>query len=150
MDAARQLYPFDKGQKRNIIYFMAKALGQVQLCLIATWCCSIQRLPSSLQMSSVQFLMANCPYLSWKLRAITKRITNGPCCEAWRTFSAFVVLPPKQGKGKLTYLYLCQVCFTSLLDCLKTSAYPQLSAQSVIHLKIRQPKTKALHLDWFL
>lgn len=143
--AARQLYPFDKGQKRKIICFMAKALGQAQHCLIATWCYSIQWLPSSLQVSSVQFLMANCPYLHWKLRAITRRIRNGPCCEAWRIFSAFIVPPPKQNKGKLTCLYICQVRFTSLLDWLKTSVYPQQPAQSLIHLKIRQTKTKALH-----
>lgn len=34
--AARQLYPFDKGQKKNIVSFRPKALGQVQHHLIAT------------------------------------------------------------------------------------------------------------------
>lgn len=33
--AARQFHPFDKGQKRNIICLMAKALGQIQHCLTA-------------------------------------------------------------------------------------------------------------------
>lgn len=120
-------------KKRKIILFALWWRHWVKFnTLIGTCSTSIYWFPSSQQAPSAQFLIINCPHLHWKLRAITKR--SGPRCEPWRVFSALKFHLP--GKAE-TYLYFCQVCSTSLLDWLKTSAYPQLPAQSAVCLRVR-------------